>query len=312
MILILKGVMGVTIIVLMAFGFFYLFNNLPINPVEFTTERIEDNSTDIISYGTTPVFAKNMRFDHNEISYFIENSCSSLRVSKMEEAFKIFNENVEIVSFSKINNEDADILIACSDEDIKVGRNLFAAGEGGPTKYIKVGEFNIIEEGKIYLYKGSECDYPIIELHELFHVFGFDHSNDPRSIMYSIYRCDQKITSDIIDILKELYSIEPLPDLRITNLNAVKNGRYLNFEITISNEGLSDVRGANLVIISEEKEIERFSLKEIYKGYARTLTVTNLKMFSSNINIIDFYVDYGNLIPEIDENNNHAQVRSPD
>ncbi len=301
----------VVVIILMAFGSFYIYNNLPINPTKFTTEKIEENFTKVISYEATPVFAENMRFDHNEISYFIENSCSNLRVSKMEEAFRIFNEKIEIVSFYKINDSDkAEILISCYEEDIQVGDNLFAAGEGGPTKIVKIGRFNIIEKGRIYLYKEQECDYPIVELHELLHVFGFDHSKDPKSIMYSVYRCDQKITLNIINTLKELYSIEPLPDAKITELSVVKKGRYLDFNITISNEGLADIENISLMILSEGKEISQFYLQEIYKGYARTLIITNSKMFSSNINTIDFYIDYENLIPEIDESNNHIQAKS--
>lgn len=309
--MIIKLVTVFLTILLISFSFYYLYSNLPLNPTKLSTEWIDGGPNESIDSGDTPMFAENMRFSRNEVSYYISESCPLSGASRMREAFNIVSGYVRELSFLEtINKDSAEIYISCSDEEIEVWENLFAVGEGGPTRVIKVGRFNLIEEGRIHLYKESTCIYPVIELHELLHVLGFDHSENPKSLMYSLYRCDQRITPDMIEILNELYSVEPLPDLRISKLDAVKKGRYLDFNITIVNEGMTDVEVVKLVILSEGKEISNFILNEIYKGYARTLSVQNLRMPSNNLDVIDFYIDYENEIKEIDEENNRVRVFS--
>ena len=75
--------------------------------------------------------------------------------------------------------------------------DLFIAGEGGPTSITNTSLYNVILKGKILLYKKSECEEPIVELHELLHVFGFDHSQDPNNIMFNLSSCNQEISQDI-------------------------------------------------------------------------------------------------------------------
>jgi predicted Zn-dependent protease len=298
-------------ILLVSFSFYYIYDNLPLNPTKLSVEEMTENPEELIDYGDTPMFAENIRFSKNDVSYYINDSCPISRMKNMREAFGIIENSVEGLSFSEsINKDSAEIYVGCSNEEVYVGENFFAVGEGGPTKVIKIGRFNLIEEGRIHLYKDSNCNYPVTELHELLHVLGFDHSENPKSIMYDTYGCDQRVTPDIIEILNELYSIESLPDLRINKLDAVKKGRYLDFNITIINEGMADVEVVELVLLSGEKEISSFVLDNIYKGYARTLTVQNLRMFSNNIEVIEFYVDYENEIDEIDEENNYAKAFS--
>lgn len=309
--MVMKVVTIILMILLVSFSFHYLYENLPLNPTRLSVEKVVEDPEEIIDYGNTPMFAENVRFSKNEISYYIDDSCPFPRALRMRDAFDIVEDYVNNISFLEtISKEVADIYVSCSNEKIEVEKNLFAVGEGGPTKVIRVGRFNLIEEGRIHLYKDSTCDYPVIEIHELLHVLGFDHSKNPKSIMYEVYNCNQRITSDIIEILNSLYSIESLPDLKISKLEAVKKGKYLDFNITIVNEGMADVGIVEVFISSEGKEISSFLLNDIYKGYARTLTVQNLRMFSSNIEVIDFYVDYENKVAEINEGNNHIRVFS--
>ena len=42
-------------------------------------------------------------------------------------------------------------------------------------------DFKTIEKGKIALFKESKCEYPVVELHEISHVFGFDHIDNKKS-----------------------------------------------------------------------------------------------------------------------------------
>ncbi len=259
---------------------------------------------EIINYGTTPVFSQNLRFNHNNISYFIEPSCSNIRASAMREAFQIFQEKMEIISFYETANKEADILIGCSDDFIELEENLFVAGEGGPSEIINTTNFKIIKEGKISLYKDPRCERPVVEIHELSHVFGFDHTPNTKSIMYNTSNCDQEITQDMVDLIQKLYSIKPLPDARISELSSIKRGRYLDFNITISNDGLTEMEDLSLTLITNGKEIETINIDYIGCGYINSLQATNVRLPSTNIDTIDFVLDYKSEIEELNEDNN--------
>ncbi len=306
---IIKLVILVTglILALLAFGFIY--QNIPSDPESLVREENSNENIQEIDYGGTPVFMENLRFNHNEISYFIEGSCEAERKTSTREAFKIFEEEMKIISFKEKLTLDSDIIVGCSDDFVKLGKNLFRAGEGGPSKIINTSNFKVIEEGRIQLYEASECSRPVVEIHEIAHVFGFDHIKNPKSIMYNISKCDQEITPDMVEIVNKLYSVEPLPDAIIKELSATKKKRYLDFNITILNEGLEDISNMSLTIISEGEKVEEFSLEEIKIGYGRTLRVTNIKLPSRNTNSVEFRVDYENKVRELSEENNKAEMK---
>ena len=264
--------------VIFAVGFFY--SQLPGEPVNL--EVVESGQTEEeieIDYGATPVFSENLRFNHNLISYYIEPNCSAERKQKMKEAFAIFHDEINIISFYETQKTNADILVGCSRDYADTENGMFIAGEGGPSKFLDNDLFNIILEGKITLFRESECDdYPVVELHELLHVFGFNHINNIKSIMHNVSRCDQRITSDMIDTLNSLYIIEPLPDVYIDSVNAVKKRYYLDFNITMKNKGLVDAGEVMLTVSTETREIREFNMDDVTIFTARTLTVKNLKL----------------------------------
>jgi hypothetical protein len=307
--MLMKLITTVFLVLLLMIGGFLIYENIPHSPVQLSSELAE-LSEEPVYLSTTPVFEENLRFDHNEITYFIKDSCSPSRTASMTKAFNILEKEVKEISFKALKSDEADITVMCSDRFVPVGGNYYAAGEGGPSRIIKLGKYNIIEKGVIYLYKDSVCEYPNVELHELLHVFGFDHSDNPKNIMYNKSSCDQRISDDIIKILRDLYSIEPLPDAVITNLSAVKKGRYLDFNITVVNQGFKGFGNLSLVVVSDDKIIETFYLGELERGFARTLRTVNIKMPSSSVDVVDFYVDYENAVRELDETNNHVRMRT--
>lgn len=288
---------------ILSFAAFSIYDNLPKSPVYLSEDEIVPDEVAIIRYGATPVFAENLRFNHNNISFLIESSCSDKRRNSMLDAFREFEDKMGIISFYEVF-VDADIEVGCSDDYISVGENLFAAGEGGPSKIINTSGFKVIEKGKISLYDDQRCDYPIVELHELLHVFGFDHTGNPSSIMYNTSKCNQRITSDMIQTIQDLYTIEPRPDILIENLSAVKRGKYLDFNITILNEGLVNVEAVKLTLIADDREFQDIDMGELGVGYGRNLEVVNSKLPSSRSEEIVFALDYDNLIEEFSESNN--------
>jgi len=285
----------------------FLYQNLPQEPIEMKASYIVPEVVAIIDYGLTPVFAENLRFNHNNISYFIEDECVEIRRNIMIEAFSIFSEKMNLISFYEMKT-DADIQIGCSNDYIELGERLFVAGEGGPSLIINTSMFKTIEKGKISLYNDPQCDYPVVELHELLHVFGFDHSENPKSIMYNVSNCEQRITPDIIELINKLYSIEPLADAVIRDLTAIKKGRYLDFNISVLNEGLIEIDNISLAIIVNDKEIHVLDLGNIGIGYGRTLRATNIKLPSTNVKKVYFMVDNDNTIREFNEDNNFVEM----
>ena len=302
-----KFILGVFAVSIMLLSAGFLYQSVPIESIGMNLLNDDPEAVSIVNYGTTPVFAKNLRFNHNDISYFIDSSCASVRVEAMDEAFDIFEEQMEILSFYK-SGPDSDILVGCSEDYIDLGERLFAAGEGGPSRIINTSQFKTIQRGKISLYRDPQCDYPVVELHEIGHVFGFGHIENKNSIMYNISNCDQRITPDMIDIIRNLYSIEALPDAKIDELFAIKKGRYLDFNITVLNEGLIGIDNITLTIVAGEDVIQTIPLDSIGIGYGRTLRATNVKLPSASIEKINFIVDYNDRVREFDETNNEAEM----
>ena len=246
-----------------------------------------------ISAGSEVVqFEKNMRFNHNTLSFFINSDCDQSKKMRMMRAFSEVQSQTEIILFRPAEESVADILIGCSEESYETEKNTFISGEGGPTEYFNLTMYPLIKKGKILLYQESSCDYPITELHELFHVFGFDHINKSQYIMYPYIDCKQIINPELINQLKEIYSIEPLPELYFMNVSAVKTDNYLNFSVQINNDGLNDAENVNLNVYADNEKVDNFDLKTIAIGSGQVFYVNNLKLPSSNIKTVKLEIYY--------------------
>ena len=307
-----KILSALIVFLLVIFSLSFAFENMARTPVELKVNYLNPESLEFVDYGDVPVFLENLRFSHNLISYEIDNGCDNDRKSDMIAAFNIFSEEVKIVSFYEFSKdaldaEDADIKIECSDDFVGLGKNLFAAGEGGPSRIINTSGFKVIEEGTILLYDSVDCDYPIVALHELGHVFGFDHSDDPKNIMYNTSGCGQRMSEDMVELMVELYSIEALGDAKIKSVDGIIKGRYLDFNISVLNEGLVEIDDIDLTIFANGEEIDVMELGEIEIGYGRTLRVENLRLPGSTEKI-EFVLDAEDLVRELNEGNNVVEM----
>ena len=256
----------------------------------------------------TPQFYKNMRFNHNNISYNINSECSDEKQEKMILGFQEIQRRVGIIRFYKTSEELADIKVYCSEDSIEKNENVFIVGEGGPSSIINSSLYPVIEGGTILLYKSSKCDEPLTEIHELMHVFGFDHINDTKNILNPYLDCKQELSQEHINKLIELYSVEPLPDLYFENANATISGRYLSFDVSVKNQGLINAKDVFLKIYSEDKFIEEFELGEIKFGAGKRFYVKNLKLPALSINKIKLKIISEN--NELIENNNIINLES--
>jgi hypothetical protein len=302
----------ILLVTILGFAIVYLlYINMPgtpqtMNPILIHPPNLTNNSLDGVSQ-----FYPNMKFNHKNISYEIDPLCSEDKKKRVIAAFEYLSNEVDKIVFNE--NLNSDIEISCSELKKDIEGDYFIAGEGGAREIVDTGRYNIINKGVISLYEnphGSiKCDWPNIELHELMHVFGFEHSTDKNSIMYPFMEsCDQKLDSSIITELNKLYSEENLPDLYFEQLNVTKKGRYLDFNLTIRNSGSVTAKGVTFSILDEGKTVDTFNLDEVKYSGGIIFTVENFNLIHRNPSEIRFVIDESNKIKEIDEENNVAIV----
>ena len=238
-------------------------------------------------------FYPNMRFNHNDLTYTLDSECSKDKSEKMVKAFGEISTKTGIITFEEISSTGADIIISCSNDKRRLKENTFITGEGGPSKFLNLEFYPIIIEGEIVLYEDLytvKCNEPVVEIHELLHVFGYDHINNKSSVLYPYFACDQTLGNEFVEDLIRLYSIEPSAELYFGEISAEKKGIYLNFNIEISNHGLLDSEGVSLVVYGDNKLVKKFPLEDIKVGATTSFRIENLKLNSRRTKEITFEI----------------------
>lgn len=282
---------------------FIIFENMPGSPQELIITNPPEPPIKTTSLVKISQFYEGIRFNHNNISYSFSPDCPQETIDKVLEAFQIISTQTEVITFYEDRNSDIDI--SCSEQSIQKATNVFIAGEGGPSEFINTTEYPVILHGEILLYRKSQCQKPIVALHELLHVFGFDHSNDSSSVMYPYSECDQTLSQDYTDFLKQLYSIPAKGDIYFENVSATKSGRYLDFNITIINNGIIDVKNVSLSVLENNEEIKSFYLGDIAYGLVKkSFNVQNLKLSSRSSSTIELILKTDT--PEYNKENNRV------
>jgi hypothetical protein len=307
------GAAGVAFIImllaLLGVALYLLWINLPQDPVELKIldNGIEEDEPPVqANYESSKQFYENMRFSDKIISYRIEPACGAKKSDEVSEAFAILGSESVLTFFPTSDNPQ--IRIFCSEVEPEPDEEgFFVAGEGGPTRVINTSLYSVILDGKVSFFREEKCDKPNVALHEILHVLGFDHNDNPDSILFPTLDCDQTIDQSIIDDINVLYSVDSAVDLKIENIEASKAGKYLSFEINVLNQGLKDVSGAGLKVYADNKFIQEFDLNDIDIGTTKILTVENLKIARSSKKV-SFVVDEENKIKEIIEDNNEIDV----
>lgn len=311
--LILNLVLILLIIFIIIFGTYFLYLNIPGEPenLNFSVSKPPIIIKDQV-FAEVSQFYPNMKFNHNSISYEIDPYCSNKKRQRMISAFNDLSSKLKIISFYEVF-DNSDIEVSCSEEKKEsVDETYFIAGEGGAKEIIQTERYNIITNGTVLLYKEintQECNWANIELHELIHVFGFGHSNNSNSLMYPYLEdCNQKLDESIIKELIRLYSEENLADLYFSGKNAVKKGRYLDFDLSIKNSGSIISKQTKFSVLEDGKLVKEFDLDPISYGGGVVVEIKNLKLNSRNPKEIRFIIDKEDLVKEIDEENNIAVV----
>jgi len=296
------------LLILLGLAGYFLYLNLPGNPVDLIFVNEGTTSDETIEYATSKQFYDNMRFRDKKISYKIGSACDAKKNLEVEEVFSILESKTLLDFYPASSDSGAEITIFCSEIEPEPEREgYFVAGEGGPSEVINTTLYGVILSGEASFFREEKCDSANIALHEILHVLGFDHNNNPDSILFPTLDCDQTLDNSIVDDINLLYSVESAPDLKIVDVSATKSGRYLDFSIEVINQGLQDADNVVLNIYADDEFVKNFDLDKIKIGTKKFLDVTNLKISRSDKKIA-FVVDANNVGNELFENNNKIEL----
>jgi hypothetical protein len=303
----LKSVIALLSVIFLSFLMVFYF--FPFNTVNFGAMSGNYNFSIVqsgnLSYeagGNSTQFYPNMRFSSSQISYRISD-CSLQKKNDMENAFRIVEGITPLTFYPVTSNEE--IFVTCQDTE-RIRNGLFIAGEGGPTNITIAGQFGVITHGDILLIQESNCLKPNIAIHELFHVLGFKHSNNPENVMYSVTSCDQTIGEDMIQTINQLYSIPSEPDLAFENASAVVSGRFLNIDMTVVNQGLADAGQSTINIYADGNLVKQLNLTAIKLGTGRIISIQNIFIPQLKVNEFELYIN--NSFSEISKDNNEIKL----
>ncbi len=283
------------VLVLLSIYWFY-----PFSGVEFKHEKNDGNfslSSGVNGSGEFQ-FYENMRYPSNEISYRIHD-CPLQQMNDMERALRII-EDLTILEYVSVESGE-ELYITCESGNVMNG-DLFVAGEGGPSKIIETGDYNLILEGKILLIRVSDCPQPNVEVHELLHTLGFGHSENPNNIMYPIYECGQEIGDEIPNLINELYSIEAKPDLAFEGVSAQIKGRFLDVNFSVVNRGLIISEDSEVVVYVEGRDVKTYDLEEIEPGAGVVVKLGGIAIREINPDEVSLEIE--NNFGEMDKLNN--------
>ena len=287
------------ILVISSMGIYYLS---PFTQLEFGVSGNYNFSTNT-NDSTGAQFYQNMRFPSNNISYFIDEGCTIQKSQDMRDAFKIVSDLTDLKFYSdKANGE---IIVTCNETN-RYEKGMFIAGEGGPTRIIQAGEYNVILGGTILLIRSSKCERPNVAIHELFHVLGFVHSSNSNNIMYNFTKCSQIIGEDSINLINELYLKPNLPDLAFETVSASMHGRYLDIDMSIKNIGFDDADSAIIKVSANGEELKEISLSELDIGNGLSIAVTNIFVKSLSVKEVNLFIDLDS--DELDKSNNNLTL----
>jgi hypothetical protein len=273
---------------------FYWF--IPVGEINFNSGPAHSNFS--VGNSSGMQFYPNMRFPSPEISYKIYE-CGLQKQNDMMKAFEIVSGKTSLV-FNEVENGE-EVSVTCS-EEVKMDEGLFIAGEGGPTKIIQTDLFNVILSGKVLLIKDSECSTPNVAIHELLHVLGFDHSENPNNIMYYMSKCGQTIGDDTVELINKLYATPGYADLTFGNVSASVRGTYLDAEINVKNNGLVFSEETEIFIYADGKLVKTLDLKPLDVGAGLKFDLKNAWIKKRNPDTLEFVI--GSDFEELDKGNN--------
>jgi len=154
---------------------------------------------------STPIMFNNPKWYTNHLTYTFPKNCTKLQRDKMIAAMNyIVNNTRTSLTFTEVADGCPDIIITC----LNVSDMLEDTIGTAQSSYFDEGYYSVITKSEIELTLGDQlCPLPNVQIHELMHSFGFDHTNDPSDIMYEKFGCAQTLKDDLKDDLERIYPL---------------------------------------------------------------------------------------------------------
>lgn len=262
---------------------------------------------------THPLLYPNLRWQKMPILVKIDNfSCSPSRIKEIRYAMNLWEEKTNHTIRFKEVESNYQLYITCTSKAESFRKEnviISKLGEGGPTKIIPTDYFNLTLSAFIKIASTSKsCIKPIRVLHEIGHTLGLAHVKDEKSIMYPYESCDQDFTPQMINTIKEIYKVKPLPDLYFLNASASVFEPYLNLTFVVKNGGIASATDIKIEIYADESKLYDYNLSSLGPGQAIEVSISYLYAAKS-FNTIKLVVDAPNEIEEYAEENNIAFLR---
>lgn len=158
-----------------------------------STSQIKDLEKPFYDKKDKMIYIRYPAWSHMPVTYSYNADCIGPLIPRIEQAFSIIEDRTNNnVSFSQ-ENSSADIDFICHKEGNARASLDYSATEhtlGLTTTNIENNLINhtIIEFWSVSntTYPKSCYSFPRLELHEILHAFGFEHNNNPYSIMYPL------------------------------------------------------------------------------------------------------------------------------
>jgi len=300
---------------LLVIYWFFPFSNFEDAKVQNTIQTNNFTGNPNFSYtneSKSLQFYPNLRYKHEDVHYYINSSCPLEKKDEMLRAMNIL-ENKTVLNFYnsedpeyKKYNPNTEILISCQNKNIERA-GVFVAGEGGPVEIVKSGMFNVIKRGEVLLIRETRCAGPNIALHELLHALGFDHSDNPKNIMFGTMKCYQEMGNEIPKEIDRIYSYESLPDLTFEEVSSSTHGRYLDFNVSVRNIGLESSKNSTIKVYANNKSVKEISLGSLEPGEGTKYMSKNLLIKQLKLEELKFEIDSPG--QELNKTNNEIILR---
>lgn len=197
-------IIAITLALIMGYSLFSNNENVDIS-------NNSQNANSILQSDSFPN-AQGLHWTHMPVTYsFADNfSCGRSEPNYIIKAFReIQNETNKIVRFEQVES-NGDIAINCKkDFNMNKTAGTYQVGDA----LISNLEGNRIINGELNFYivsntiNAGSCSYADIEVHEILHTFGFDHTSEKNNIMNPVVSyCPTHLNEDILNKLLSTYN----------------------------------------------------------------------------------------------------------